>query len=293
MKHTEFIEKMSGIDPKFVSEAANYRPKRANYIKVIAIAACIATLLTTAAVWGLTLQTENKSTFEILSSVITSEDEAFSLERFNQKEIFADLSRDNLRQIFAAFDVVLAKNDTIEIKDTIYHRELFDNNEIEYTLTDDINLWRLYGIGEEEKVLNHDGKMIINTDQDHDLLKYAMLSSVYMELFPDNWTYGHTAEKIIWNGLSWYGCVYVIPDYAEYGFDNASEAYRSYSGRTEKQFTFNVWFMVIEPQVKKNLDEIMKTTDDPYVLEYFLYTLDQAKIGYENFPMEKKTKNID
>ena len=141
MKQTEFIEKMSGIDPKFVSEAANYKPKRANYIKVIAIAACLAMMLTTVTVWAFTQQTQEKSTFETICELAETKDGVFSISKLNQKEIFSDLSRDNLREVSAAFDVILEKNDTIEIKDTMYHRYLFHKEGIEYTLTDDINLF--------------------------------------------------------------------------------------------------------------------------------------------------------
>ena len=228
------------------------------------------------------------STFETLSSVITAEDGAYSIAKFNQKEIFADLSRDNLRQIFAAFDVVLAKNDTIEIKDTMYHRSLFYKNGIKYTLNNDIDLEYMYVIdGEEDRVLNHDGKMTIDTNQDSDCLKYAMLSSVYMELFPDNWTYGETAEQIALSNV-WSPMVIVIPDYKEYGFDSAFEAYQSFNGRTQDQFIFSEYFEVVGTKEKEIMSEIMKNTEDPYVLEYFFHTLDQAKLGYENYPMAKK-----
>ena len=110
MKQTEFIEKMSGIDPKFVSEAANYRPKRANYIKVIAIAACFAMMLTTLTVWGLT-QTMEKSAYDTICDLADTRDGVFSVSKLDQKEIFFDLSQENLNDIFSAFDVILEEND--------------------------------------------------------------------------------------------------------------------------------------------------------------------------------------
>ena len=79
MKQTEFIEKMNGIDPKFVSEAANYKPKRANYIKVIAIAACLAMMLTTLTVWAFTMTVE-KSTYDTICELAETKDGVFSTE---------------------------------------------------------------------------------------------------------------------------------------------------------------------------------------------------------------------
>ena len=236
------------------------------------------------------------STFETLSSVITAEDGAYSIAKFNQKEIFADLSRDNLKQIFEAFDVVLVKNDAIEIKDTMYHRAYFDHEEIEYTLTNDVSLRWIYMYAEngEEIVLNHDGSMIISTDQDHEILKYAMLTSVYMELFPDNWTYGYTQEQIKYMNMIWNPRVCVIPDYAEYGYDSAFEAFQSFDGRTQKQFEFGISSSVAPNSTKmyKEMSDIMENSDDSYVLEYFFYQLDKMEELNKAQPMPKKDEAV-
>ena len=85
------------------------------------------------------VQIVKPSAFETLSSVIT-DDGTFALAKFNQKEIFADISRDNMRDIYNTFDVVLEKNDIIEIKDTMYHRYLLNCEKIKYTLTNDVDL---------------------------------------------------------------------------------------------------------------------------------------------------------
>lgn len=240
------------------------------------------------------IEVSKPSAFETLSSVITSENDTFAVARFNQKEIFADLSRDNLREIFAAFDIVIEKNETIEIKDTLYHRTLFDNEGVEYTLTDDIELEYIYYWEEngEEIVLNHDGKMILSTDQDTDVLKYAMLASVYMELFPDNWTYGYTQEDVLAMSRGWDHEIKVIPDYEEYGFDSAFDAFQSYTGRTEKQFEFNVRISVRPNATKmyKEINEIMENSDDSYLLELFLYWNRKHEKLNEAFSMPKKTE---
>lgn len=240
------------------------------------------------------LEAVKPATFETLSSVITSENTGFALSTFNQKEIFADLSRDNLREIFAAFDIVLEKNETIELKDTMYHRFLFDNEGIAYTLTDDIDLMYIYCCEEngEETVLNHDGKMILSTDQDSDVLKYAMLSSVYMELFPDNWTYGRTQEDILVLNRIWYPEITVIPDYEEYGFESAFDAFQSYTGRTENQFEFWVKISVRPTSTKtyKEISEIMENSDDSYLLELFFYRYNQSEKLNEAFAMTNKAE---
>ena len=240
------------------------------------------------------IQAVKPATFETLSSLISTEKDGFVLSTFNQKEIFADLSRDNLREIFAAFDIVLEKNETIELKDTLYHRSLFDNEEIKYTLTNDVNLFHIY-VGEEngvEKVLNHDGRMTVSTDQNPDVLKYAMLTSVYMELFPDNWTYGYTQDDVGYLNRMWFSEVYVIPDYEEYGFESAFEAFQSYTGRTEKQFEFRVGITIRPHSTKlnKEINEFRKDSNDPYLLDLFFFWQDKSEKLSEAFAMPKKTE---
>jgi len=291
MKRSDITRELGYIDSEFIAEAASYKPRRSGIVRIVALAACIATLLTTAMVWGLASQPEDISTFETLSSVITSEDGAYSLSKFNQKEIFADLSRDNLREIFAAFDIVLEKNESIELKDTMYHRALFDEEKIEYTLTDDINLEYIYLCVEngEEIVLNHNGRMTVYTNQNPDVLKYAMLSSVYMELFPDNWTYGFTQEDVHALNTEWWPSVTVIPDHEEYGFDSAFDAFQSYTGNTEKRFGFRVGISVHPNSTKmyQEINAIMQNSDDSYVLELFFYWYDKYMKLNEEYPMAK------
>lgn len=302
MRKEDLSKAIGGIDPKLVESSMAYRPAMSKHrlIKIVALAACLATMLTTLTVWGLTLTMENSKanekipTYKTLSSVISSENDTFDLSFFTQKEIFADLSRDNLREIFAAFDIVLEKNETIELKDTMYHRFLFDNEGIEYTLTNDVDLMYIY-IGSkngEETVLNHDGKIILSTDQDSDVLKYAMLTSVYMELFPDNWTYGYTQEDIWVMNRDWYPEITVIPDYEEYGFESAFDAFQSYTGRTENQFEFCVKISVRPTSTKmyKEISEIMENSDDSYLLELFFYRYNQSEKLNEAFAMPKKSE---
>lgn len=206
MKQTEFIEKMSGIDPKFVSEAANYKPKRANYIKVIAIAACFAMMLTTLTVWAFTMTVE-KSTYDTICELAETKDGVFSTEKLDQKEIFFDLSQENLNEIFSAFDVILANNDTLVLYEDDFIKIMLNNYDIEYTV--------------------ENRKIITVTDADANALKYVMLASAYFENFQDNLCYVHTPEERKYLSLVNYDFI-ISFDYAEYGYDNATEYYNEY-----------------------------------------------------------------
>ena len=200
MKQTEFIEKMSGIDPKFVSEAANYKPKRANYIKVIAIAACFAMMLTTLTVWAFTMTVE-KSTYDTICELAETKDGVFSVSKLDQKEIFSDISQENLEQIFDAFDVIIDENDIIVLSNEIRpYFFLVDKCAFEYT---------------------DDGKCVINTSDiagDRNQIKLAMLLSVYFENFPDTIVPWDLNQP---HNIAIIPFVYISFDYAEYGFDNA------------------------------------------------------------------------
>ena len=103
-----------------------------------------------------------------------------------------------------------------------------------------------------------------------------MLTSVYMELFPDNWTYGFTAEQIHALNRMWWPSVIVIPDHEKYGFDSAFDAFQNGMCFTENQFEFTL-NVIIGPQATKmyrEIAEIMENSDDPYVLEVFFYLLE-------------------
>ena len=199
MKRCEFIERMSSIDPKYVAEAANYRPKRKMGIRVIAIAACMAMMLTTVTVWALTLQTP-KSTYYTISELAETKDGVFKLDVLDQKEIFSDISQDNMEQIFEAFDVIIDENDVIVLSNEVGSYFNGDKRAFDYT---------------------DDGKCIINTSDiagDRTQIKLAMLLSVYFENFPDNivpWDLNQPHNIMI------IPFVYISFDYAEYGFDNA------------------------------------------------------------------------
>jgi len=201
MKQTEFIEKMSGIDPKFVSEAANYKPKRADYIKVIAIAACFAMMLTTLTVWAFTMTVE-KSTYDTICELAETKDGVFSVSKLDQKEIFFDLSQENLNEIFSAFDIILEKNDKVEldggsfVKDVLRNTEYIEKNE----------------------------KIIVSTDADSNKLKYAMFASAFIQNFPDNTRPFYTEEeKRMMSHLIIGSDIIISFDYKDFGYKNTHE----------------------------------------------------------------------
>lgn len=245
------------------------------------------------------VQIVKPSAFETLSSVIT-DNGTFALAKFNQKEIFADISRDNMRDIYNTFDVVLEKNDIIEIKDTMYHRYLLNCEKIKFTLTNDVDLEYIYCYQEngEEIALSHEGKIIIPTDQSHDVLKYVMFTSVYMELFPDNWTYGFTQQQIYELNSEWLPQVHVFPDYAEYGFTSAFDAFQSTYNigckRTEKYFWFSLDAIVNDNSKSfiRQINEFMKDSEDSYALECFFFELERAAKFVSYGPLPKKTEAV-
>ena len=233
MKQTEFIEKMSGIDPKFVSEAANYRPKRANYIKVIAIAACFAMMLTTLTVWGLT-QTMEKSAYDTICDLADTRDGVFSVSKLDQKEIFFDLSQENLNEIFSAFDVILEENDTVELYYDEFVKLTLEKYEADYTL--------------------NNRKIIVKNDVNTNVLKYVMFASVYLENFPEYVAYVQNEEDRMYTNFAAVYDFVVSFDYEKNGYDNATEYYRANRSDTkslsDKTYMFKAY--EIDVYVMKN-----------------------------------------
>ena len=233
MKQTEFIEKMSGIDPKFVSEAANYRPKRANYIKVIAIAACFAMMLTTLTVWAFTMTVE-KSTYDTICELAETKDGVFSTEKLDQKEIFFDLSQENLNEIFSAFDVILEENETVELYYDEFVKLTLEKYEADYTL--------------------NNRKIIVKTDVNTNVLKYVMFASVYLENFPEYVAYVQNEEERMYTNFAAVYDFVVSFDYEKNGYDNATEYYRANRSDTkslsDKTYMFKAY--EIDVYVMKN-----------------------------------------
>ena len=240
MKRFEFIEKMSGIDPKFVSEAANYRPKRANYIKVIAIAACLAMMLTTLTVWAFTLQTEKKSTFDIISELAETEDKTFTVSKYNQREIFSDVSAENLDQIFQALEIVISKNESLEFSNDLFFVQLFVRAGVEYEVTP------LYVIGDDgypDEVYGG-GKVTVSTDQDPTVLKYAMLARIYLENFPDAAMFAiSTRDAACLNWTTPDQNIILFFDYAEHGYKNVGEYAKACKADKSLQTTDGIYLM--------------------------------------------------
>lgn len=122
------------------------------------------------AVFALTMQEDAKAekldTIETLSKIATSANGNYSVKKLNQKEIFQDLSAENISDIMTAFDVIIRKNDFIELSSEFFVRILFESNDIFYKVTDD--------------------KITVSTDVDNNVLKYAMFASVFIENFPEN-----------------------------------------------------------------------------------------------------------
>ena len=138
---------------------------------VIPIVLIIAVLLTSSVlVYALTLQedatVENLNTIETLTQDATSKDGIYSITKLNQKEIFSDFSTDNLANIMAAFDIIIAKNESIELSDEYFIYYLLYKNGIELDYPIDT--------------------ITVSTDIDKNLLKYAMFTSVFLENFPEN-----------------------------------------------------------------------------------------------------------
>lgn len=233
MRRTEFIEKMGAIDPQYVSEAANYRPKRANYIKVIAIAACLAMMLTTLTVWAFTMTVE-KSTYDTICKLAETKDGVFSTEKLDQKEIFFDLSQENLNEIFSAFDVILAENETVELYYDEFVKLTLEKYKADYTL--------------------NNGKIIVKTDVNTNALKYVMFASVYLENFPEYIAYVQNEEERMYTNFAAVYDFVVSFDYEKNGYDNATEYYRANRSDTkslsDKTYMFKAY--EIDVYVMKN-----------------------------------------
>ena len=129
----------------------------------------IALIASSIAIFAFTLQedaiVEKLDTVETLSKVATSENGNFSIVKLNQKEIFYDLSAENLANIMTAFDVIIDKNEVIELTDEYFVHYLLYNNDIEHDYPADV--------------------ITVSTDIDKDILKYAMFTSVFLENFPE------------------------------------------------------------------------------------------------------------
>ena len=110
--------------------------------------------------------TEELSTYEKIVAVAEPTGEHYSLERLDQKEIFSDFSPENLEQIMAGFDVIIDNNQTILLPRTPFVTQLFSRESVEYNYGPEI--------------------IFVDTDIQREVLKYAMLASVYIQNFPEN-----------------------------------------------------------------------------------------------------------
>ena len=211
MTSKEFYREFGNIDPKMVEAAAPAEKERGNKKKVLVkwmtIAACIALLLTmVGTVWALTLQTP-KSTYDTISDLAETKDGVFKLDVLDQKEIFTDFSVSNLKNIMTAFDVIVEKNDVVEFPIELFLIELFNENQIPY-----------------QKV---DSQLIVKTDVDSSILKYAMYVSVYFVNFPDS-VYRFSDPRDNRNADMGNNII-IFFDYENYGFESAYDCISAYS----------------------------------------------------------------
>ena len=126
------------------------------------------------------------STYEILSQIAETEDNTFTVSKYNQREIFSDLSSENLDQIFQALEIVISKNDVLEFSNELFFVQLFAGARAEYEET---NLYVMGEDGRPDEVYGG-GKVTVSTNQDPTTLKYAMLAKIYLENFPDAAMFG-------------------------------------------------------------------------------------------------------
>lgn len=110
--------------------------------------------------------TAKLSTYEQIVAVAEPVGEHYNLERLNQKEIFSDLSEENLKEIMAGFDVIIDNNQTILLPRSPFVTQLFSRESVEYNYGPEI--------------------IFVDTDIQREVLKYAMLASVYIQNFPEN-----------------------------------------------------------------------------------------------------------
>lgn len=159
-------------------------------------------------------EAKKPSAFETLSKVAVSENGMYSVSKLNQREIFSDFSSENISHIMAAFDVVISKNDVIELAKEPLICCLFNDNEISYQVDGD--------------------KILVNTDVDANLLKYAMYASVYIVNFPE--TVFRISDPRL-NRNAFLGTdIEISFDYDKYGYKDAFEYLTSDAKRGDKTF---------------------------------------------------------
>jgi hypothetical protein len=110
--------------------------------------------------------TEELSNYEKIVAVAEPVGEHYTLERLDQKEIFSDFSEENLKEIMKAFDVIIDNNKTILLPRSAFVTQLFSCESVEYNYGPEI--------------------IFVDTDIQREVLKYAMLASVYIQNFPEN-----------------------------------------------------------------------------------------------------------
>ena len=156
------------------------------------------------------------STYDAIVAVADSQDGIYTFENLDQKEIFSDLSEENLIQIFDAFDIILANNEALELYEDDFIRIILNSYKIDYTV--------------------ENGKIITSTAGDANALKYVMFVTVYLENFEDNLCYVQAPEKRRFMNLKDYDII-ISFDYDKYGYDNATEYYDEYfyPNRFEKE----------------------------------------------------------
>lgn len=256
-------------------------------ISIISVAVLLSVALVAFFVFG--MQEENleppkqPTTYEILSKAISSEEGDFPISKLRQKDIFSDLSYDNLKQVFEAFELIIEKNETIVFKDTIFMRFLFERNGVKHTLSDEsVNLRTIYTYEENgiERVLNYDGTITVSTEENAECLKYAMLVEVYTELFPDNWTYGYTGEQIQKLSSKWIPRIHVYPDYAEYGFENALDAFEHREGPGRYTLEYFAFGFDVKPY----------NSETGTALETFMDSIERCRAVNEKYLFEKKVE---
>ena len=230
MKRFEFMEKMSGIDQKFVSEAANYRPKSMKSLRVIAIAACLTMMLTTLTVWGLTL-TINEPADE---SIEEPSEKVLSFKTYMNENPDFKLSEESLAKLYKELDAVIEEYDVIEFENNGYinhfvkscknlckegcNKEckpgclgLFSDFEGEYTVNND----------QDGNPRMEYSDFSVSTDEDADTLKYLMLLSYIAFDTSGAVTYGDYNYNFMTMARMPFYYLFVSYDYADYGYDTA------------------------------------------------------------------------
>jgi hypothetical protein len=172
--------------------------------------------------------TLKRSTYEILSEIAETEDNTFTVSKYNQREIFSDFSPENLDQIFQAFDIVISKNDVLSFEDSYFFRYALAANS---------------GMTHDDYYVEN-GKMIVSTKINPTNLKYAMLATVYLENFSDYVSISPSDEFIE-------RCNYNVEpilavsfiDYEKYGFESI-DGYREARNAGEIKFDESALFVM-------------------------------------------------